>query len=481
MKINADFYLPSWEDGLNNWRDLNTKLSSILLGIHGKDPRFSHFYNLFKTNPSFPTVINALKEDVESVLPFAFLSHSNTVFFERYYSEDCLEVVLKRGNEINSHIRGLLQKAYISNLQDNKNQFSEKLLNRLFTYPEHTSNSQTFLELKLLGLFSQLPCSNFAQIAVDKGKHPELLLDELSLHIAPNSRFIRTVKLEYLLKRLERSDFKKESELTQEITLQKLFDLEYSDNHLLGHQIIRTILNKVDYVDLDQTWIELILNFAGDPRTSTTSRNYIKWWSRIDQTLIAKFIQILSHGDILLFLNAFNDFAKQNDPNMERMFKSRKTFLTGLSIQNKIEKSRLFLPIQIKLFIEKKYPSLDLSYVCDLRGAQSAIIYLKMGRFHIFEGTHSCRLRIYEEYPSQLDVLDPDFKEVYYQYLTTGMEEQYYERYLKDAFTTTHHANGQWKKDAVEELLKSEKFDVNQLLTDEERNVFRNWVQWKTK
>jgi hypothetical protein len=403
------------------------------------------------------------------------------VFFENYFSEECLEAILKRGSEINSHIRGLLQKAYINNLQDNKDLFSEKSLNRLFTSTKDTSEDTIFVELKSLGLFSQHPCSNFAQIAVDKGKSPELLLDELSLHITPNSRFLRTVKLVYLLKRLERSDFRKESELTQQIILQKLFDLEYSDRYLLGHLIIRTILNKVDYVDLDQAWVELILTFAGDPRTSKTSRDYIKWWSRIDQTLISKFIQILSHGDILLFLNAFNDFAKQGDPKMERMFKSRKSFLTGLSIQNKIEKSRLFLPIRIKDFIKKKYPTLDLSYVCDLQGTQSAVIYLKIGRFHIFEGTHNSRLRIYDTYPSDLNVLDPNLTKVYYRDLTTRMEEEYHERYLKDAFTTTHHSNGQWKRDAVEELLKSEDFDVNQVLTDQERNVFRNWVQWKTK
>ena len=71
------------------------------------------------------------------------------------------------------------------------------------------------------------------------------------------------------------------------------------------------------------------------------------------------------------------------------------------------------------------------------------------------------------------DILEPRIKERQYRDLTTGMEEQYYEDFLKKPYSMTHHPNGNWKKQAIRLLKSHIQFEIDRLLTNKEIGAFR--------
>ena len=235
----------------------------------------------------------------------------------------------------------------------------------------------------------------------------------------------------------------------------------------------RIILLSNASVDIHKSWTQLILSIASDPRSSDQSRQYQKWWLPIDKVLIDRFVRILSHSEILLFLEAISEFANSQNSEMSRMFESRKQLLMGLSIQNKIEKSRLYLPTKVLKFLKQENPKLDLSYVCNLQGERNkCIIYLKIGDNHIIEGSHNCKIRLYSQFNSQNMLLNPRLKEVSYSKITTGLEDMYWTN-NKRPLSLVHHPNGKWKMKIIEVLSKNIDFEVDQLLTDQEINYYR--------
>ena len=63
-----------------------------------------------------------------------------------------------------------------------------------------------------------------------------------------------------------------------------------------------------------------------------------------------------------------------------------KQFLVGLSIQNLIDESRLFLPEEVREFIELKRPNLDTSFIAETFGhGTTCIIYMRLVHFTLLK------------------------------------------------------------------------------------------------
>jgi hypothetical protein len=472
MKINSKFILPKWDNHLTNWQKLNEQVTSMLLKIYNSSPSFMQYYTLFRSISNKNKIRETLKNDYNSVLPFAFIMHSDEKFYTAYFNKPIIDAILIHKNEISLRTGKLIHHAFLNNLNDGQKSMQVELKKRICN--EIKSNELYNTEtLTGIGVFSENPVTTYAKLCIEKNIEPETLLISEGISLYNNSKFLKLTKIATLLIKLKKLNFKNEHNLSRQIIKKSLFNLEYRDKLLVGHEIIKIVLESNNSVSIHKSWTQMILSIASDPRASSQSKLYLKWWSKLDQKLIDKFIKILSHNEILLFLDAISKFASSKNSEMSRMFKSRKQLLVGLSIQNKIERSRLFLPEQVKEYIKKENPKLDLSFICTLSGSQNkCVIYLKIGDFHMIEGSHNCKIRIYKEYPSKYKIFNPRLKEINYTKITTGMEFHYTFNSIKP-YAMVHHPNGSWKKGVIKLLKSNMELDIDKLLTNEEINTFR--------
>ena len=472
MKINKSFILPEWEKKLHTWLELEQGAKSILLNIYKGSTSFANYYKVFRNNPNKNDVKKYLREDEDAILPFTFIANADFKFYKEYFDDKVVNIIFDPLSNISSRAYNLILTTIINNLNDDKNQISEESFRNVFIKHINEFNIGNYT-IERLGLFSKNPVRAFAKYCLDNESVPELALKNIGINLPVNSKFLRQTKIEILLNELRGLDYKQDNHYSRTIIQQNLHNLEYKSMDLTGHEIIRIILSSNLSVDIHKNWTQLILSIASDPRSSKESRSYQKWWSRIEQNLIDRFIRILSHSEILLFLDAISEYADSQNSEMSRMFESRKQLLVGLSIQNKIEKSRLFLPKNVSKSLRKENPKLDLSYICNLQGEKNkCIIYLKIGDNHIIEGSHNCKIRLYTKFNSQNVLLNPNLKEIFYSKITTGIEH-YYRNNGEKPLSLVHHPSGIWKKKIIDVLRKSIDFEVDQLLTKQEINYYR--------
>ena len=472
MKINSSFVLPNWKEDLLVWEGLEENAISILLNIYNGSPSFAKYHKVFRNNPPKLDVERYIKQDIEALLPFAFIANSDREFYERYFDDNLLDLIIEKGDDLTERTYSLILTTVINNLNDDRQQISSN--SKIVVFNRHINKSKLNTnEINRTGIFTENPVYQFSKLCSEKQITPEALLIDFNINLPVNSKFLKRTKTEILLNKLRQINYKEYHPLSRTIIEQNLFNLEYKSLDLVGHEIISIILESNISVDIHKSWTQLILSIASDPRTSNQSRQYLKWWNRIDEELIDRFIRILSHSEILLFLDAISEFADTQNSEMSRMFESRKQLLVGLSIQNKIEKSRLYLPSRVLNFLKEENPKLELSYVCNLQNENyKCIIYLKIGDNHIIEGSHNCKIRLYSNFHSQKMLLNPKLRAISYSKITTGLEDHYWSNNERP-LSLVHHSNGNWKKRVIDVLRKNIDFEVEQLLTNQEINHYR--------
>ena len=469
MKINTSFYLKPWENNLNDWGEKTDILQNQILKAYSHQPSFERYYLMFQDGINENRLIETLKNNEEALLPFTFLAKNSSTFFSRYHSEKVIDVLLSR-RKPNTRPLEFYVAALVSNLTREKMlSRSEQRLLKIWT----DFMSQIPSEIK-----SILNSSNFIKEATEwclnNDASPIELTNKFGFRISPQSKIIISLSKSVYITQLNKADFNISSSLITNISNRGVFNWRGENDELFGHEILRLFISGFEHSKVHSDWIQLVLNQAGDPRVSKSSKTYLKWWSKIEPSLTAKFIKALSHEDIILFLESLSDFAERANPEMKRMFKSRKRMLTGLSTQNIFSESRLFLPDPIYRFMQKEKPFLNLEYVGRLSGVNDkALIYLKAGDTHIIEGSHNCRLRMYDDLPEGVDLMDPNNSLWIYSELTSELEQLYYEEKLARPFSRSHGINGGWKRDAIKFLKKRFSFDHEKCLTDQELNNFR--------
>ena len=310
MKINTRFYVPQWNTSLEDWDVMNQKATALLLNIYKTAPSFASYYTLFRQYPDKEQLYSSLEKDVNAVLPFAFLAHSDFLFYNTYFQRDLLEIIFKHKEKLSSRTCKMIQTAFLNRMEYSEQKLDKNFRERLFSEFEALVPVD-LNRMKKSGLFNEDPVRSFVNHCMQTQIKPENELATFDFKLAPNEPFLKTVHTEYTLQQLRQIDFRKEHPLAKELVHKNAFHWSYQKDELLGHEIIRTILTKVTSVEIDKSWVQMILSFASDPRTSKNSRSYIKWWSKIKPKLIDTFLKILSHGEILLFLNALSGFANK--------------------------------------------------------------------------------------------------------------------------------------------------------------------------
>ena len=479
--FNWSIDIKPWKRDLKSWDSLTKKAENLFIDILKSDLDFEKYYSIFLKWPSNKIVEETLNKENKSLIPFIFIANSDTTFYENYISDNILNIIIENFESVSNTYKSMFQETLINHINgkttDNRISQVSRVLKSI------PSNNLVADNIKKTGLFDDNGYENLLRYCIENNVSENQLGANLGIKINTHQELYRALEVDLFLEKLKSINYSRPSKLIKHILNNDLFNKELDGGLLLGHEIIKSIIKYSKSVDVHSEWIDLIIGIASDPRSSKLSENYIKWWSLIDEKLIKRFIQILSHADILLFLDAFEEFAKDNDDTMERMFKSRKQFLVGLSIQNLIDESRLFLPEEVREFIELKRPNLDTSFIAETFGhGTTCIIYMRVGPFHIIEGSHNCKIWLYDRNPFTTNIFNEQNLSMHYKSLTTSLAEKYYERTLDYPLDKIHNIYGRWKIDVLVQMRNKLSIKAEQLMLKEEISNYRDILSiWRMR
>jgi hypothetical protein len=242
--------------------------------------------------------------------------------------------------------------------------------------------------------------------------------------------------------------------LLVEVQNKTTFDSRYDERCLVGHKILEILITRAPRVGIDDSWLNVILAIAGDPRVPRTNPKYQKWWLVIDSTLNVKVRGWLSRLDLRLFLEALKNYSfGTGRDNLRRMFPSRKHFLEGLLNKGLISETRLYLSSGAAFYLQQNYNREHLPNFSRVTDGDRSIIYVRMGDVHIIEGSHSCYLWIYPELDSSAIVFDSYNVRVSYSSLTQGLSKKMILKGTPPREKITHNPiSFSWQRKAIQTL-----------------------------
>jgi hypothetical protein len=249
-------------------------------------------------------------------------------------------------------------------------------------------------------------------------------LDHLSLNNYSEGRFLFVVKKFYYIEQLKVIPVNQPAPLLSELQKKENYELRYDWDFLLGHKTLLILIERAPDLDIDDSWLNVVMSIAGDPRVPTTHPNHQKWWSQIPESFKNKVKGWLSKMDLRLFLEALENYSLQRgNGEIKRMFPSRKKFLEGLLDKELITNTRLYLAQGAESYLKKNYEPehLENYNYSTIKGDARSIIHVQLGEVHLIEGSHSCYLWIYPKLDPSAIVFDYAKKNVPYKSLTNDM------------------------------------------------------------
>lgn len=300
-------------------------------------------------------------------------------------------------------------------------------------------------------------------------------IDLVGLAQYASGRFLENAKNIYYLESIRNLEADEQNEILLEIQRKEVYESRYSENALLGHEILKILIAKAEPRQISDHWMNVIMAVAGDPRTSTRNERYIRWWSQIPKQLVAKVHGWLSKLDLRLFLEALEDFSNQpGNSELKRMYPSRKQFLEGLLKQELVTGTRLFLTYDAERFIKKSYKVEHLPTYSIVEGSTSkSLVYISLSGTHVVEGTHSCKFWVYRWLPDSAEVLNYNRRRFTYSELTAGMETKLLREHGVHRHASITHS-GQWQVKAAIALKEAGvNIDTSILLTKAEYQRYK--------
>ncbi|MDO6718705.1 EH signature domain-containing protein [Psychrosphaera sp. 1_MG-2023] len=290
-----------------------------------------------------------------------------------------------------------------------------------------------------------------AQQAIDKNADFEIIIKELDLDQFQSGQFMEQSQRIYFVEQLNNIPINQPHELLEEVQKQEVYESSFSRSELLGHIVLKVLIERAPTLDIHESWMNTIMSIAGDPRITVGHPRYIKWWSHIPDEMISKVKGWLSGLDLKLFLEALEDFSySSRDADMERMFPARKQFLEGLYDKKLIKNTKLYMCKNMARFLNNKYKEEHLPDFSIVEDGEKSIIYVDLGNAHIIEGSHQCQLWIYRSMHESAPVLKYEKQKKSYRGLTMGLHEAM-SRYGKGAYDHFVHSPGSfsWQRRAV--------------------------------
>ncbi|MDQ7075320.1 MAG: EH signature domain-containing protein [Gammaproteobacteria bacterium] len=264
----------------------------------------------------------------------------------------------------------------------------------------------------------------------------------------PVGRFITVAKNIYYLEVLRGLQPNEAHSILDEMQKKSAYDAQYDENSLLGHQILNILIKKSPISGVSEVWLNVILAIAGDPRVPKAHPNYRKWWSQLDAQLGNKVKGWLSKLDLKLFLEALESFSNlPGKEELKRMYPARKQFMQGLLKKQLVIGTRLFLSRGAEQYLKNNYEPEHLPNYSLVKGNISVIHIQLAGGGHIVEGSHSCKLWVYERLDPSATLFDYSKTHFSYSSLTGGLRDQMLKLGLQHEVDITHRFN--WQHEAI--------------------------------
>ena len=278
-------------------------------------------------------------------------------------------------------------------------------------------------------------------------------LKNLNLENYASGRFLTAAKNIYFVEQLNTIPVNQPHPLLTEIQNRSAFESRFDTNLLVGHKILQILIKRAPNSGIDDSWLNVIMAIAGDPRVPKTHPRYQKWWSALDHSLNLKVRGWLSRLDLRLFLEALKNYSFQpGKADLKRMFPSRKKFLEGLLDEDLITNTRLYLSAGASAYLKHEYEAKHLPNYSHVDGLKS-IIHVQLGESHIIEGSHTCYLWIYPRLDPSAIVFDHAKTSVSYRSLTQGLSDRMSVKGTPHLTNITHSpANFSWQHKAITAL-----------------------------
>ncbi|QCU73827.1 EH signature domain-containing protein [Pseudoalteromonas distincta] len=296
-----------------------------------------------------------------------------------------------------------------------------------------------------------------ALVNLAKQNHLDLneQLKKLRLNELPQGRFLDICHAQYYLDTLKEIPVGEQHDVLHELLKHDVATMPFEEDKRIGHIALEIIIDRSAGAP-SEIWQNFVLNLAGDPRIANTATNYRQWWKPIGESRVKAVTSWLAKEDLRLFLGAIEEYANYTgDEALNRMFPARKRFLEGLYEHGFVRNARLMLGNQAEHTVKRVLgKSLTTSYI-KLRGmAQTSIIYLDCGDFHIIEGSHNFKLWIYMGLPSE-KLNDYSLSELNHSSLTHSFPQEFKKNYPKGELMPIQHSPTSWQKNAIDFLTQN--------------------------
>ena len=294
-----------------------------------------------------------------------------------------------------------------------------------------------------------------ANECIQKEKEFGDFVSHLGLDKYQSGRFITVAQQIYFVERLKTIPVNEPHPLLEEVQSESVYNAPYDEKGLLGHEILKTLISRAPSNDVHESWRNVVMQIAGDPRVDKAHPRYQKWWLHLDQTLIQKVVGWLSGLDLKLFLEALEDYSKHSgNDELTRMYPARREFLQGLLNKKLVTRTRLYLTPRFKNYLKRNYKDEHLPELYDVSTNDKSIIHVQLGETHLIEGSHSAKLWIYRGLTEQAVVFDNKKRRVSYSDLTSELSYKMYDEngqhLLVDSIT--HYPPLTWQKKAIEAM-----------------------------
>ena len=321
-----------------------------------------------------------------------------------------------------------------------------------------------------------------ARYAVDNNIKLEQLRVDLKLNHYQSGKFMQEALKIYYVEQLKVIPLNEPHEFLKEVEKEDVYQIIYSENEFLGHQILKILIERAPEKDIDKSWRNVIMTIAGDPRIPKSHPRYRKWWSHISKELISKVEGWLSLFDLKLFLEALENYAKtEGNDEIRRMYPARRRFLEGLYDLGLIKKTRLYLNNTMKNYLRRTHKKEYLPTFSRVSNGDKSIIYVDLGKAHLVEGSHSCYLWIYKKLDKSATVFQYNIKYETYRGLTSGLNMKMETLGMRARARITHSPqNSSWQNNAVKQLKElGVPVEIKDVLSAEDNRIFvRTRGQW---
>lgn len=211
-----------------------------------------------------------------------------------------------------------------------------------------------------------------------------------------DSEYGRALIAQYFLRRIKTAEPSRPHEFLIELRTSEMLESLMDDGRYFGHHAVEALAahHQVPH----ESWIDTVLAIAGDPRLKATPQ-WHKWWGSTSADAAAAVVGWLSRRDLQLFLEAFEEFAGNQD-NIQRMFEDRKYFIEGLLEEGIIRETHLFLGSVALSHLQRRLTSDLNASITEITGNRheagpKAVIAMDCGDFQLVEGSHNFQLWVY--------------------------------------------------------------------------------------